>query len=241
MARAPSCAAIGEAMRSTPSWALFGAGVIVGLLLARALPSSEPTRDAILAPPPSRVEAAEPDASPARAAPTIVAVPDDLPSRGTAAAPVVIEAYLDFESPACARVAPVLSRVLADYPRDTRLVLRHLPEPGHAQAPLAHRAVLAAGEQGKLWEMVDRLFATGALDRAALLAAASALDLDLRRFEASLDDPAWDAVLARDRAAAQVRGVASAPTFFVNGRRLSGPQPYENFVAVLERERARLH
>ena len=61
-----------------------------------------------------------------------------------------------------------------------------------------------------------------------------------RKQKAPIDDPAWDAVLERDRAAAQARDVASTPTFFVNGRRLSGAQPYENFVAVLERERARL-
>lgn len=239
MARASARARNGEAMRSTPSWALFGAGLLVGLLIGRALSTGPaPIAEPAATEPPLAAAAlpAAPEFS--RAA---VAVPDDLPSRGDPEAPVVIEAFLDFESPACARVAPVLARVLADHPREARIALRHLPEAGHAQAPLAHRAVLAAGAQGKLWEMVDRLFATGALDRAALLAAASELELDVRRFEASLDDPGWDAVLERDRAAARARDVTTVPTFFVNGRRLSGPQPYENFVAVLERERARVH
>jgi protein-disulfide isomerase len=239
VARTASCAAIGEAMRSTPSWALFGAGLLAGLLLARALPTGHSDTPDVA--PVPRGETAAPEATPVRPKQSAAeALPGDLPSRGDRSAPVVIEAFLDFGSPACARVAPVLTQVLADYPRDAQLVLRHLPEPGRAQAPLAHRAVLAAGQQGKLWEMVDRLFETGALDRAALIAAATDLGVDVRAFEASLDDPAWDAVLERDRAAAQSRDVASTPTFFVNGRRLSGAQPYENFVAVLERERARL-
>jgi protein-disulfide isomerase len=223
----------------TPGWPRFAAGLLLGVCIGVGIGFAIARRGDGGAPASAATQASAQSAAPSAAKP-LAAVPPDLPVRGDAAAPITIEAFLDLESPASLRVAPVLVRILDDYPRDVRIALRLVAEPGHVNAPGAHRALLAAGRQGKLWELFDRLVASGHLERAALVEQADALGLDARAFEASLADPALDAALERDRSEAAARGVGSTPTFFVNGRPLSGPQPYENFVAVLERERARV-
>jgi protein-disulfide isomerase len=139
--------------------------------------------------------------------------------RGLAAAPVVIE-YADFECPFCAAV----STKLADVP--LRRVYRHFPvRSSHPHAWAAACAAEAAGLQGRFWEMHDLLFADqGRLDDPHLWERASALELDLDRFES---DRRSDAVLARVRRDFRTgvrAGVVTTPTLFKDGRKLVGPE-----------------
>jgi protein-disulfide isomerase len=107
--------------------------------------------------------------------------------------------------------------------------------PIHPQAREAHRAAVAAAEQGKFWEMHDAIFAQpAALDRAALARHAAALGLDGARFEKALDAPATDARVQADISEGQRIGVRGTPTFVINGRVFSGAQPYEAFKAQVE-------
>ena len=56
--------------------------------------------------------------------------------------------------------------MLETYPKDVRIAFKQLPLPFHDKAHLAAEATLAAKEQGKFWEMHDKLFANQqALDR----------------------------------------------------------------------------
>ncbi|MDH5567398.1 MAG: thioredoxin domain-containing protein [Myxococcales bacterium] len=163
------------------------------------------------------------------------------PIRGKADAPITVVAFSDFQCPYCARVNPTLLRLLAEYPDQVRLVFRHSPLAFHTQAPLAHKAALAAERQGRFWEMHDRIFANPRqLDRDTLFEHAAALRLDRKRFEQDLADPALETVLARDKAEAEQLGVAGTPTFFINGRMLSGAQRYESFKALIDSEIAQL-
>ena len=127
-------------------------------------------------------------------------------------------------------------QLLDRYQGKVRVVFKHSPIEGHTAAPLAHRASFAAQQQGKFWEMHDRIFANQrAMEREALLAHASALGLDLARFTADLDSPRAQAVLDRDQAEAAKVGVDGTPTFFVNGTPLVGAQPLEAFTAAIDK------
>ena len=157
------------------------------------------------------------------------------PVRGEAAAPVTLEAYLDFECPSCARATPALATLLASHGDEVKIVFRHLPLAFHRDAPRAHRAAMAAREQGRFWEMHDRIFENpGKLDRAQLVAHAEGLGLDLERFRRSLADPAHDETFARDRREAERRGIDAVPTFVVNGEAVVGAQSYPRLVALVE-------
>ena len=113
------------------------------------------------------------------------------PIRGAANAPVTIVEFSDFQCGFCFRVNPTLVQLLDRYPGKVRVLFKHSPIEGHTAAPLAHRAAFAAQQQGKFWEMHDRIFANQrAMDREALLAHAAALGLERGKFIADLDGPA---------------------------------------------------
>ncbi len=88
-----------------------------------------------------------------------VAVADDDPVRGDATAPITIVEFSDFQCPFCGRVTPTLDQVRKTYGNKVRIVFKDFPLPNHAMAPKAAEAAHCAGEQGKYWEMHDRMFA----------------------------------------------------------------------------------
>jgi protein-disulfide isomerase len=158
------------------------------------------------------------------------------PIRGAVDAPVTIVEFSDFQCGFCFRVNPTLLQLLDRYQGKVRVVFKHSPIEGHTAAPLAHRAAFAAQQQGKFWEMHDRIFANQrAMERESLIAHASALGLDLAKFTADLDSPRAQAVLDRDQAEAEKVGVDGTPTFFVNGTPLVGAQPIETFAAAIDK------
>jgi protein-disulfide isomerase len=159
------------------------------------------------------------------------------PSRGRADAPVTIVEFSDFQCPFCARATGVVENVLNAYGTRVRWVFKHFPLDFHTDAPLAHRAALAAGEQGKFWEMHDAIFRNqSAIKRNDLLRLATTLGLDMARFVADLDSDRLMSVMQRDMADGLRIGVDGTPAFFINGRRLVGAQPFEAFKALIDRE-----
>lgn len=159
------------------------------------------------------------------------------PSRGPADAPVTIVEFSDFQCPFCARATGTVENVWKSYNGRVRWVFKHYPLDFHPDAPLAHRAALAAGEQGKFWEMHAAIFRNQSkIKREDLVRLAETLGLDRSRFLADLEKESYQATLARDMAEGRQVGVDGTPTFFINGRRLVGAQPVEAFRAVIDRE-----
>jgi protein-disulfide isomerase len=79
---------------------------------------------------------------------------------GQTNAKVTFVEFGDYQCPACALVAPMIKNVLSEYKdnKDVNFVYRHYPLPQHTNAVPAAMAAEAAGEQGKYWEMHDRLY-----------------------------------------------------------------------------------
>jgi protein-disulfide isomerase len=158
------------------------------------------------------------------------------PVRGAADAPVSLVLFSDFQCGFCQRVNPTLLEVLEQYAGKVRIVFKHFPIEGHDAAPLAHRAAMAAHEQGKFWEMHDRIFANQrAMTRADLTAHAQALGLDMVKFTAAIDAERFTAILERDKKEAERAGIDGTPTFFVNGTPLVGAQPQAVFAAAIDK------
>jgi protein-disulfide isomerase len=94
----------------------------------------------------------------------------------------------------------------------------------HYHAVRAAEAAVAAGEQGKFWEMLRLLVLNQhALDDGDLLRYAAMLGLDLVRFEDELATHAHVPRVRRDYLSGASSGVEGTPTFFVNGVRYEGP------------------
>jgi len=171
------------------------------------------------------------------AGPRKIDVPAESPSFGPKAAKVTIVEWSDFECPFCSRVMPTLTKIKETYGKDVRVVFRHQPLPFHPNAKPAAEASMAAHEQGKFWEMHDKLFANQkALDRASLERYAQELKLDMGKFKAALDSGKYRKLVEADSAAGSAVGANGTPTFFINGRQFVGAQPFENFKQVIDEE-----
>ena len=162
---------------------------------------------------------------------TIYKVPvGSSPVKGGKDALVTIVEFSEFQCPYCSKVGPTLAKIQETYGDKVRIVFKHLPLAFHKDAPLAAEASLAAGEQGKFWEYHDILFKNQrALKRPELEKYAGELDLNMGKFKAALDSNKYKKQVEDDKALAGKVGARGTPHFFVNGKRLSGAQPYDRF------------
>jgi protein-disulfide isomerase len=116
-------------------------------------------------------------------------------------------------------------------------VFRHFPLARHKDAPKAAEAAECARDQGRFWEMHDRLFENAErLGPEDLKRHARAVGLDGAAFDGCLDSGRHEDRWRRDLADAESYGATGTPMFFVNGRLVSGAQPYEVFARVIDEE-----
>jgi protein-disulfide isomerase len=151
------------------------------------------------------------------------------PQKGRKDAPVTIAVFTDFECTHCSTWAQTLHIMLKTFPQDIKIVFKNYTIPYHTHSVLAAMAALAAGAQGKFWEMHDLLFNNqGRLGKEDILGYAKLLELDLSQFEKSLESAEIKKIIAQDNAQGNRLGVQVIPTTFINGRSLVGspPAPY---------------
>jgi protein-disulfide isomerase len=159
------------------------------------------------------------------------------PIKGAKDAPVTIVQFSDYQCPFCSRVEPTIAKVMDDYKGKVRVVWRDLPLPFHPNALPAAIAARAAGDQGKYWEMHDKIFANQqTMDRPTYEKYAQDLGLNMAKFKAALDSQKGKSDIEADAAAGGKIGAHGTPAFFVNGKFLSGAQPYEMFKAKIDEE-----
>jgi protein-disulfide isomerase len=188
---------------------------------------------AAAAPPPAP---SAPGAAPAKAEKVDIALGDS-PVKGPKNAPVTIVEFSDFQCPFCSRVVPTLKQIEDTYKGKVRIAFKNLPLPFHNNAQTAAEAALAAHEQGKFWEMHDKLFANQqALDRPNLEKYAGELGLDVGKFKAALDSGKYKDKVQKDAALGGTVGATGTPTLFVNGRSVVGAQPFDSFKTIIDDE-----
>jgi protein-disulfide isomerase len=163
----------------------------------------------------------------------------DAPARGPKNAPVTLVLFSDFQCPFCKRVEPTISQLEKEYPGKVRVVWKNFPLPFHPNAKPAAQAALAAGEQGKFWEMHEKLFENQqALDRASLEKYAQELKLDMTKFKAALDGNKFESKIEADTKEGTALQVNGTPASFINGHKIDGASPYEEFKKVVDQELA---
>lgn len=162
------------------------------------------------------------------------------PARGPESAKVSVVEFSDFQCPFCGRVNPTLNQITSEYGEDVRIVFKHLPLSIHPKAPEAHRAAEAAHRQGRFWEMHDRIFADQrGMSSEKYREYAREIGLDMERFEKDMADPALAKKVQADADEAARLGVTGTPGFFINGRFLSGAQPFAAFESLIDEELGR--
>jgi protein-disulfide isomerase len=147
-------------------------------------------------------------------------VPDGSPEKGSPDAVVTIVEWADFECPACQGMSPVLGALVERFPGQVRLIYKNYPlKDKHPHAELAAKAAIAAGAQGKFWEMHYKLFgARGRLEQQDIEEYAKGLGLDVGRLRADLNAPATLERLEKDVKQAESLGLSGTPYILINGR-----------------------
>ena len=160
------------------------------------------------------------------------------PSRGLLTAPVTIVEFGDFQCPFCRRAEVTLADMRTRYGAKVRIVWKNNPLAFHTHAePAAEIAMEAHAAQGDavFWQMHDLLYENQAhLEDTDLLGYARRLRLP--GAAAALADKKHATQIRADQALAKSLDATGTPTFFINGRRLSGAQSPDKFATIIDEE-----
>ena len=172
---------------------------------------------------------------------------DDDSYLGDEDAPVVLIEFSDFQCPFCRSFwRDTLSLIKSEY-IDTgkvKFVYRDFPLSFHPGAMPAAQATECAEEQGKFWEMHDKIFSeqgklgsgTVQFGVSELKKWASEIGLNAGNFNSCLDSQKYAEEVNNDAKDGQAAGVTGTPGFFINGRSIIGAQPFEAFKSIIEEE-----
>lgn len=155
---------------------------------------------------------------------------DNRPARGTEDPKVTIVEFSDFQCPACLAAKPLIDQVVTQNPNDVKMVYRHFPLLSlHPYAQIAAQASEAAYQEGKFWEMYDKLFVNqttwekaASADEAKqiFIGYAEELGIDKTSFTEKIDSSSVKDAVNKDVSYATQIGVNATPTLFVNGKQV---------------------
>lgn len=163
--------------------------------------------------------------------------------KGEEKAPITIVEFSEYECPFCKRyVDETYPQIFDEYGDKIRYIFHDYPLPFHPHAQKMAEVARCAGEQNKYWQMHDLLFKNretwaNKQDASTDIAGyAKSLGLDLEKFNSCLDSGKYTQAVKDDMVLGQSVGVQGTPSFFINGKRLVGAQPFESFKAIIEEE-----
>jgi len=160
-------------------------------------------------------------------------------AKGDEDAPVTIYEFSDYQCPFCGRFyTDTFPLIEENYIKTgkVRLVFKDFPlDSIHPEATPAAIAARCAGDQGKFWEMHDKLFENQrALGTSNYKQWAQELGLDAADFADCVDSKKYLSAVRKDLVEGQQNGIQGTPGFFVDGRLISGAQPFTVFQTAIE-------
>lgn len=164
------------------------------------------------------------------------------PIKGIASAPVLIVEFSDLQCPFTKRFyQQTFPQIEKDYiaTGKVKFAYRDFTLNFHQFAKPAAILARCAGRQGKFWPMIDKLLSAEALDQGAFSRYIQELNLDLALCNKCQSLPEINAAMERDIQDASKLGVQGTPAFFINGRFVSGAQPYAVFKQIIDEELAK--
>jgi len=163
------------------------------------------------------------------------------PFKGSEKAPVTVVKFEDFQCPFCKQVQPTFNELLSRYDGKIKLVHKDLPlDSLHPRARQAAEAARCAYEQGKFWEYHDKLYVNSPKASADdLKSYAKEVDLNVDSFDHCLASGKYRTVVQQSLNEGARLGLTGTPTFFINGREISGNQPLNAFEVIIDEELAR--
>jgi protein-disulfide isomerase len=144
---------------------------------------------------------------------------------------IKLEEFGDYQCPPCGNLHPVLKTIKEEFGDRIQFVFHHFPLMQiHPHAFSASQAAVAAGFQGRFWEMHDLIYKNQSAWSSApnaqpfFLDYARQLGIDVSRFMNDAANPRTYAIINSDIKRGQSLGVNSTPTVFIDGREI----PFKN-------------
>jgi protein-disulfide isomerase len=171
---------------------------------------------------------------------TIWKVPvGESPTRGSDTALVTIVEFSEFQCPFCAKVEPTLDKVRETYGDKVRIVWKHNPLSFHPRAmPAAQLSIEAQRQKGPpgFWKAHDLLFKNQQrLTDEDLGMYGTTLGLSAPGVQRAITNTSHPWISADQDLADDLKATGT-PHFFINGRRLTGAQPFEKFSSMIDEE-----
>ncbi len=220
---------------------LWKAGTIIfGILFVLCLLKGGDDSGSIAAVP-SAAQAPTPSAAPqAPPKPVDIKIGDAI-VKGDEDAKVEIIEFSDFQCPYCARFyTQTYGQILENYVETgkAKLAFKHLPLGFHPYAQKASEATECARDvsgDDAFWDMHDKIFENQqSITVPDLKGYATEIGIDQAEFDSCLDNGDTEARVKADLAEASKYGISGTPSFFINGVKVVGAQPYSVFEAAIE-------
>jgi len=153
---------------------------------------------------------------------------------GNTKAPVQVIFYGNFICPFSAQFSQTIKKIQQDFKDQVVISFRHYPLLNYAQAEKAAEASECAAEQGKFWEMYDKLFIDNVannMNTDQYKQDANDLGFNQEQFNQCLDNNKYADKISQQKNEGDMAGVTGTPTVFVNGNIYPGAYPFEDFIA----------
>lgn len=158
------------------------------------------------------------------------------PYMGSGDAQVTMVLFSEFQCPFSGRFArDTLPQIKENYIDTGKVKLYYKDFVVHSTSQRAQEAAACANEQGKFWEYHDLLYNNqGSLDDDSLKSYASELGLNTASFNDCFDSRKYKSQVERDTSDGRSAGATGTPTFFINGEKFVGAQPYSSFKTKID-------
>lgn len=167
-------------------------------------------------------------------------IKDDSHKIASSSAKVNLVEFGDYQCPACGAAHPIVKRILEDYSGRINFIFRNFPLAQHKNALIAAEVAEAAGEQGKYWEMYNKLYENQTQWSESkkpidiFITYGKDLGLDTDKFKKEIEGSKFADRIRNDQNDGFSLGVNSTPTFFLNQEKIVGVPTYDQLKSKVD-------
>ena len=155
---------------------------------------------------------------------------------GNIDAPVTLMEFGEYESEECAKANEIVKQLLEEYDGKIRFQFRHFPLTMiHQRSLKASESAVAAGQEGKFWEMHNILFSNRrTLGTTSLKLHSKEAGVKNKKFLDELVNGVYGWQVQDDLKEGLNRGIKDIPAFFINDVPFVGKPTFANLSAAIE-------
>ena len=160
-------------------------------------------------------------------------------SMGPATAQLTIVEFSDFACPYCEQAHTILKKIVSRYPGKVKIIFRDMPL--HENSVELAESARCAGEQGKFWEMHDQLFANQSILKGTSTELTNIIDglagsigVDSAIFDNCYNTKKYLSNINTDFSDGNALSLKGTPSWFLNGKLLTGYLPETDYFTLLD-------